>query len=61
MTRTVEIPDRICRRVERRIGVTGYTLPALTARLYSIWLEGGIELDDAKRTRKLPSEYTEIF
>ncbi len=61
MTRTVEIPDRICRRVERRIGTIGYTLPMFTVKLYSIWLEGGIELDDGKRMRRLPAEYTDIF
>ena len=61
MTRTMEIPERICRRVERRIGSIGYTLPMLTVKLYSIWLEGGIELDDEKRARTLPAEYTDIF
>ena len=61
MTRTMEIPDRICRRVERRIGTIGYTLPTLTVKLYSIWLDGGIELDDEKRARALPAEYTDIF
>jgi hypothetical protein len=43
---TMEIPERIGRRVKRRIGATGYTLPTLTVKLYSIWLDGGIELDD---------------
>ena len=61
VTRTMEIPERICRRVERRIGPIGYTLPMLTVKLYSIWLEGGIELDDEKRARTLPAEYTDIF
>ena len=62
MTRTMEIPERICRRVERRIGRMGYTLPKLTVKLYTIWLDGGIELDDEKRAaRMLPSEYTNIF
>ena len=61
MTRTMEIPERLCRRVERRIGSIGYTLPMLTVKLYSIWLEGGIELDDQKRARTLSPEYTDIF
>ena len=61
MTMTMEIPERIGRRVKRRIGATGYTLPTLTVKLYSIWLEGGIELDDEKRKRALPVEYTDIF
>ena len=61
MTRTMEIPERICRRVERRIGSIGYTLPMLTGKLFSIWLEGGSELDDEKRARTLPAEYTDIF
>ena len=57
----MEIPERICRRVERRIGSIGYTLPMLTVKLYSIWLEGGIELDDQKRARTLSPKYTDIF
>lgn len=58
----MEIPEKICRRVEKRIGGMGYTLPKLTAKLYTIWLDGGIELDDKKRTaRKLSPEYTDIF
>ena len=61
MTMTMEIPERIGRRVKRRIGATGYTLPTLTVKLYSIWLEGGIELDDEKRKHALPVEYTDIF
>ena len=61
MTRTIEMPERICRRVERRIASAGYTLPMLTAKLYSIWLDGGIELDDDRRTVPLSSEYTDIF
>ena len=33
----------------------------LTVKLYSIWLDGGIELDDEKRKHALPVEYTDIF
>ena len=58
MTRTMEIPERICRRVERRIGPNGYTLPV---KLFSIWLNGGIELDERKPKTVLSSEYTDIF
>ena len=62
MTRTMEIPERICRRVEKRIGRLGYTLPKLTVKLYTIWLNGEIELDDEKRAaRMLSSEYMGIF
>ena len=61
MTRTMEIPEKICRRVERRIGGTGYTLPKLTVKLYTIWLDGGINLDDDNRTVSLSPEYTDIF
>ena len=61
MTRTMEIPERICRRVERRIGKIGYTLPKLTVKLYTIWLDGGIELDDEKKSHALSPEYTDIF
>lgn len=61
MTRTMEIPAKICRRVERRIGKMGYTLPKLTVKLYTIWLEGGIELDDEKKSPALSPEYTDIF
>ena len=61
MTRTIEMPERICRRVEKRIGATGYTLPKFTVKLYSVWLEGGIELDDDKRPVSLSPEYTDIF
>lgn len=62
MTRTMEIPERICRRVEKRIGRLGYTLPKLTVKLYTIWLDGKIELDDEKRAaRMLSSKYTGIF
>ena len=58
----MEIPEGICRRVERRIGRMGYTLPKLTVKLYTIWLDGGIELDDEKwAARTLPTEYTDIF
>ena len=61
MTRTIEMPERICRRVERRIGSTGYTLPKLTVKLYSVWLDGGITLDDDSQAKQLSSEYTDIF
>ena len=61
MTRTVEMPERICRRVERRIGKIGYTLPKLTVKLYTIWLDGGISLDEEKKSPSLSSEYTDIF
>ena len=61
MTRTMEIPERICRRVERRIGKMGYTLPKLTVKLYTIWLDGEIELDGEKKCPVLSSEYTDIF
>ena len=61
MTRTMEIPERIFRRVERRIGGTSYTLPKLTVKLYSIWLDGGIVLEDENRPAKLSSVYTDIF
>ena len=62
MTRTMEIPEGICRRVEKRIGRLGYTLPKLTVKLYTIWLDGEIELDDEKRAaRALSPEYTNIF
>ena len=62
MTRTMELPERICRRVEKRIGKLGYTLPKLTVKLYTIWLDGEVKLDSEKRaTRALASEYTDIF
>ena len=61
MTRTMEIPERICRRVERRIGKIGYTLPKLTVKLYTIWLDGGIALDEEKEIPSLSPEYTDIF
>jgi len=57
----MEIPERICRQVERRIGPIGYSLPSFTVKLYSIWLDGGIELDDCKRKQPLSHEYTSIF
>ena len=60
MTRTLDIPERLCRRVERRIGSIGYTLPKLTAKLYTIWLDGGIKLDD-EPVSSLSSDYTDIF
>ena len=61
MTRTLDIPERLCRRVERRIGSIGYTLPKLTAKLYAIWLDGGIKLDDEPARESLSSDYTGIF
>lgn len=61
MTRTMEIPEGICRRVERRIGPIGYTLPKFTVKLFSIWLNGGIELDERNPKAVLSSEYTDIF
>ena len=61
MTRTLDIPERLCRRVERRIGSIGYTLPKLTAKLYTIWLDGGIKLDDEPVGSSLSSDYTDIF
>ena len=61
MTRTMEIPERICRRVERRIAKMGYTLPKLTVKLYTIWLDGGIALNEEKKSPSLSPEYTDIF
>ena len=61
MTRTLDIPERLCRRVERRIGSIGYTLPKLTVKLYTIWLDGGIKLDDEPVREPLSSDYTDIF
>ena len=62
MTRTMELPERICRRVEKRIGRLGYTLPKLTVKLYTIWLDGEVELDSEKKaSRALAPEYTDIF
>ena len=62
MTRVMEIPDGICRRLEKRVGETGYTLPKLTVKLYSIWLDGGIELDQGNGSpKKISHKYTEIF
>ena len=61
MTRTMEIPERIYRRVERRVGEIGYTLPKLTVKLYLMWLDGGIDLSGDKRTSSLTTEYTDIF
>ena len=57
----MEIPERICRRVERRVGEIGYTLPKLTVKLYLMWLDGGIDLSGDKRTSSLTTEYTDIF
>ena len=61
MTRTLDIPEKLCRRVERRIGSIGYTLPKLTVKLYTIWLDGGIKLDDEPARATLSSDYTSIF
>lgn len=61
MTRTLDIPEKLCRRVERRIGSIGYTLPKLTVKLYTIWLDGGIKLDDEPAGATLSSDYTNIF
>ena len=61
MTRTLDIPERLCRRVERRIGSIGYTLPKLTVKLYTSWLNGGIKLDDEPVRKPLSSDYTDRF
>ena len=60
MTKTLEIPDRIYRRVEQRVGRMGYSVPKLTTQLYMIWLDGGVQIEDVRQASQPPeggSEY----
>lgn len=60
MTRTMEIPERIYRRVEKRGSECGYTVPKLTVLLYTSWLEGKINLA-TQPADQLDDAYTRGF
>lgn len=61
MTRTMEIPERIYRRVERRGGECGYTVPKLTVLLYTSWLDGKISLGKEMPKDQLDEAYSRGF
>ena len=61
MLSTVQIPERFYRRLSRRVKETPYTLPELTVKLYTAWLDGGIELETEANRTALTPDYTDIF
>ena len=61
MTQTLEIPDRIYRRVAQRVGRMGSSVPRLTMQLYMIWLDGGVQVEEEWKQAELPASYTNIF
>jgi hypothetical protein len=48
MKTTLEIPDALYRRVKSRSSLEGRPIRSLTQRLYELWLDGRVCLDDAE-------------
>ncbi len=46
MKTTLEIPDALYRRVKSKSSLDGRPVRAVTQRLYELWLEGRVSLDD---------------
>lgn len=49
MKTTLKIPDAIDRRVKSKSSLDGRPVREVTQRLYELWLEGNIVLDDPAR------------
>ena len=48
MKTTLEIPDALYRRVKSKSSLEGRPIRSLTQRLYELWLDGRVCLDDAE-------------
>ena len=48
MKTTLEIPDALYRRVKSKSSLEGRPIRSLTQRLYELWLDGRVSLDDAE-------------
>lgn len=46
MKTTLEIPDALYRRVKSKSSLDGRPVRSVTQRLYELWLEGRVSLDD---------------
>jgi len=47
MKTTIELPDALYRRVKAKSSLDGQPVRAVTQRLYELWLEGQVSLDEA--------------
>lgn len=48
MKTTLEIPDALYRRVKSKSSLDGRPVRSVTQRLYELWLEGRVSLDDSE-------------
>ncbi len=47
MKTTLEIPDALYRRVKSKSSLDGRPVRSVTQRLYELWLDGTVSIDDA--------------
>ena len=52
MKTTIELPEALYRRVKSKSSLDGQPVRAVTQRLYELWLDGRIALDDKAETEK---------
>ena len=52
MKTTLEIPDALYRRIKSKSSLEGRPVRAVTQRLYELWLEGRVSLDDPDTTNE---------
>ena len=50
MKTTIELPDALYRRVKSKSSLDGKPIRAVTQRLYELWLDGSVSLEDAGAT-----------
>ena len=51
MKTTLEIPDALYRRVKSKSSLDGRPVRSVTQRLYELWLEGRVSLDDSESVK----------
>ena len=60
MKTTIEIPDTLYRRVKSKSSLEGQPVRAVTQRLYELWLDGKVALDEsAGRAREGKSSWAD--
>ena len=52
MKTTIELPDALYRRVKAKSSLDGQPVRAVTQRLFELWLDGHVSLDEAGRAGK---------
>ena len=52
MKTTIELPEVLYRRVKAKSSLGGLAVRAVTQRLFELWLEGHVSIDEAGRTGK---------